>query len=81
LTLIRSGDSFIFRHSIPENPVICRETKVSPTTPSFINWLTLIRSGDSFIFRHSIPENPVITYAIRSGDSFIFRQHILSVFL
>jgi hypothetical protein len=43
----------IFSHSIPENPVICKETKVSPTTPSFINWLTLIRSGDYFIMNYS----------------------------
>ncbi len=52
--------SFIFHHSIPENPVIAYAAS----------------SGDSFIFHHSIPENPVIAYAASSGDSFIFRHFI-----
>ncbi len=52
--------STILLHSIPENPenpVICRETKVSPTTPSFVECLAIVRSGDSFIFEKGCDTN------------------------
>jgi hypothetical protein len=49
LPLVKKYKYFILHRCTPENPVICRETKVSPTTPSFINWLTVVRPGDSFI--------------------------------